>query len=385
MIGTTEIDYKAAYLAQQASIKDLQEQHQKELAQKDSYIKQLKEAYTLARRRMFGVSSEMLKSDIRQLGMFNEAEFVYEAEPEVLEEETAKAKGTPKRRALPDYLPREEIVIEIPSATGSCGHKLKEMGEEVSEKLEVIPMQLKVIKTIRKKYACLVCKDNVQTAAVPLSILAKSNASSGLLAYIATSKYADALPLYRQSEMFKRLDIDIPRNTMASWMIKLGKQVQPLVNLMLEDLQNEDYLQVDETRVQVLDELGKRPQSQSYMWLLSRGSPFKRPNIVYHYDPTREGSVAVKLLDSFQGYMQVDGYGAYNQVPKVIRLGCFAHARRKFMEVTKVKKNGHAGKALSYIQKLYKIEKQIKDLSIAERYSAREKQSTPILNEFKVG
>lgn len=376
------------------------------LLQKVEYLSHendiLREALRLARAVRFAQHSEKFPSN--QSELFNEAEVlkatVSEDDPEeddsdddvITVPEHKRIRG--KRKSLPSDLPREDVVIDLPESEKICskhGTALKEIGSEVSEKLDVIPSRFKVIRTIRKKYeSCPCCQDEagIITAPLPETILPKSNATPGLLAYIATAKYIDALPLYRLEQIFARNALEIPRNTMARWMIQLTDPILPLYRLMEDDLKASDYISCDETRTQVLKEEGKEPQSQSYMWVRARHGPGVRPIILFDYDPSRSGEVPSMLLEGFQGYLQVDGYAGYNEIcliEGVIRLGCMAHVRRKFFDVLKASndKSKAARHVLRFIQKLYKIEAEIKDKSIAERFQIRQERAKPILGEIK--
>ena len=360
----------------------------KQLEKENSHLHEL---VRLLKHRHFGKKSEVLSKE--QLGLFNEAEEVQadaENQSKALSVEIKSHKrGKPKRKPLPDDLPREEVIIDLPEDQRVCGegHVLKEIGEEVSEKLDVEPMKMKVIRMIRKKYACPCCVDIVKTAPLPPSAIPKSMASEGLLSFIATSKYEDGLPLYRlEQNIFKRVNVDLNRGTMAAWMIRIGEFIQPMINLMDEDLLSSCYLSCDETRVQVLKEKGKTAESRSYMWVRMRDGPKKI--ILYDYSPSRGGETARQLLEGFRGYLQVDGYEGYNGVcgaEGVIRVGCWAHARRKFFEAYQASKKGQgkAAEILILIKSLYKIEERIKDLSLEKRYRVRQSESKPILDKIR--
>jgi transposase len=362
---------------------------------RDEEIDVLHEALRLARAQRFAAHSEKLPSN--QSELFNEVEVlakkaIIEAQPDSIEV-PAHTRRRGKREPLPDHLPREEVVIDLPSNEKICskdGSALKEIGAEVSEQLDIIPTQIKVIRTIRKKYICPCCADqtNIKTAPLPASILPKSNATAGLLAYIATSKYVDALPMYRLEQIFKRYGVDIPRNTMCRWMIELHLKLMPIYNMMEEDLLGSDYIGCDETRVQVLNEDGKDAQDLSYMWVRTCHGPEVRPIVLFDYDPTRGGEVPDRLLAGFKGYLQADGYAAYNNIcssPDVIRVGCMAHVRRKFFDVFKAtkEKSKAAGYVLEQIKSLYKIETEIEEKGIDERKQMRLEKSKPILAEIK--
>lgn len=366
------------------------QKNQEELARKDAQIERLAEMVRLLRHQHFGRRSEKVE-DPNQLGIFNEAEIETKEEIEATETVTyTRRRGEPKRIAIPEHFPREEVVVDLPEEERRCpeGHDLKEIGEEASEQLDVIPAQIKVIRTIRKKYACPQCEGHVKRAPLPKTAIPKSLAGPGLLAHIATSKYNDGLPLYRQEHMWQRLGVTIPRATMASWMIKVGELLIPVINLMEEDLLEGGFVHVDETRVQVLNEAGKPAESESYMWVRGRHYPGAPPIVLFEYDPTRSGEVAKRLFQDYRGYLQADGYIGYNGVCRqegIIRCGCMAHCRRKFFEATKAspKGVGLANEAIGIIRGLYEIEEKIRDLNIEERYRIRQEEAKPVLEAFR--
>jgi transposase len=199
------------------------------------------------------------------------------------------------------------------------------------------------------------------------------------------SKFVDRLPLYAIEGILQRNGIDIPRNTLSNWMIKSGELVQPLMNLLEERALESGYLKMDETTVQVLKEPGKKATTKSYMWVRWRAGP--DPILLFEYDPTRSGAVPKRLLEGFEGFLQVDGYTGYNEVcewPKITRVGCMAHVRRKFKEAAKSsKKKARANYALKLIGKLYVTEKEIKDLTADEKLSIRQTQSKPVFEELE--
>jgi transposase len=371
------------------------ERHREEIARAKAENERLEEIVRLLKHRHFGRKSETLHAQeaSNQLGIFNEAEIIaatsHTATPKT-QARSHRRRGTPKRIALPTNLPREENLVELPKNEQTCpeGHELKVIGEEVSEQLDVIPAKIRVIRTVRKKYACSVCQEHVKRAPLPKTAIPKSMAGPGLLAYIATSKYGDGLPLYRQGHIWQRAGIDIPRATMASWMIKVGQLLAPVINLMEEDLMEGGFVHADETRVQVLKEDGKRADSNSYMWVRAREYPGASPIVLFEYDPSRSGEVAKRLFGDYRGYLQVDGYGGYNGICEkdgAIRCGCMAHCRRKFFEATKAstKGIGLANEAIKIIGGLYEIEASIRDKGTQDRYRIRQMESKPILGEFR--
>ena len=376
------------------SLRTLALRQARELEVQREEYERLIELIRYLKRKHFGKSSE--RAPTEQMGLFNEAEELAsktEADVEEGPEETiavpAHHRTRPKRKPLPENLPREERIIEIAENDRRCpvdGALMREIGEEVSEKLDIIPMQMKVVRTIRKKYACASCQEGVKIAPLPPQAIPKGIASEGLLAAITTWKYCDHLPLYRIESIFSRHGAELTRGTMASWVVRLGELVQPLVNLLSERLLDGNYLQMDETKVQVLREQGKRAESLSYMWVRARPDP-DDPIVIFDYDPTRSGAVPVRLLEGFTGRLQVDGYDGYAQVARregVIRHGCMAHARRKLFDASKSStKPGIANKGLKYVQKLYKIEELCRGWTAERRYVLRQEKARPILCDLR--
>ena len=356
-------------------------------------ILSLQEQLNLALARRYAASSEKIAPN--QLRLFDEAELEVEteqaededAESITIEAHTRKKRG---RKALPDTLPRVDIVHELDEAARRCPHDgqtLTEIGEVVSEQLDIVPAKIQVLRHIRKKYACA-CGQCIKTAPLPAQPIPKSLASPGLLAHVTVSKYQDALPLYRQERILQRIGVDIPRATLANWMIQAGTLIQPLINLLRDQLLSHDILQMDETTVQVLNEPGRTAQSKSYLWV-QRGGPPQRPVILFDYDPSRSQAVPQRLLEGFQGYLQTDGYDGYNAAVtqgKLTHVGCWAHVRRKFTEAVKAqgkkKKKGKAHRGLALIQKLYKVERQARLLTDTERAAYRKQHAQPVLDKL---
>lgn len=351
------------------------------------------EQFRLAQQRQFGKSGEAAK----QFGLFNEGEEIdtaaaTEAEPDT--ETITYTRQKPKRKPLPEHLPRETVIHDIEDkACNCCGHDLHRIGEETSEQLEFIPAQVKVIEHIRPKYSCRYCEQQgtevrIKIAPVPKSPIPKSMATPSLLAHIITSKYQYALPLYRQEQMFRQFDIDLNRKTMAEWMMRCGELLEPLYQRLKAELLKQSVIQADETPVQVLAE----DKHRCYMWVYCTGSdsPADKadhpPNIVlYDYQASRSGQCARNYLDGYSGYLQVDGYAGYQQTETRL-VGCWAHARRKFVEAKKAQPKGKSGRAdwaISHIQKLYRIESAIRDLEPAGKQRSRHERARSLLDEFR--
>lgn len=317
-----------------------------------------------------------------------------EAETEEVSYVRRKASG---RKSLPENLHREVIEHDIPEADKvcSCGHTKTRIGSETSERLEFIPAKLYVEQHVRHQYACPCCEEKgVQTAEKPASMLPKSNAGPGLLAYTLVSKFQDSMPLHRQSNILARHGIDIPRNTLARWHIQASDRVLPLIDRFEVAMKTAHVILMDETRLQVNKEPGKEAESQSYMWVRRGLSPpddqGRRPDItLYHYSPSRSGTVAAELLHGYSGALVTDGYAGYNKTAELYGLQhgqCWAHVRRKFIEAEKALPKGKKSPAitaiLSEISKLYGIEKRIQSLSLDQRQSIRQQEAKPILEKL---
>lgn len=364
------------------------------LCESQSKVAYLEEQNALLRQRLFGRKSEQsADSTTPQLALFNEVEteLATAVEPDADEEAVAPSKRRGKRKPLPAELPRIEVVHELPEheLTCDCGCRKHVMGEEASEQLEIVPMQIRVIKHIRKVYGCRGCEAAPVTADKPAQVIEKSLASASVLAMLLTTKYADGLPLHRFEKVLSRHGIGITRQTLARWVIQCGEHLQPLLNLMRDKLLEGRVIHCDETRVQVLKEEGREPSSQSWMWVQTGGPP-EHPVVLFDYTSSRGQEVPVRLLEGYRGHVMTDDYAGYNAIALhegVERMGCWAHARRKFVEAQKVQPKGKTGRAdvaLNLINRLYGIERDIKNVSDAERLVVRQERGIPVLNEIQM-
>lgn len=390
-LSATELLAVVAGLQQQLSAKNSQ------LQQRDRYIQLLEELLRLKQIQKFAASSEKLA---HQLHLFDEAEMEAEIEAlreqlpdDVAEADAPRASRPCRQRGFSDQLRRERIELTLTAEEKAGASKV--FFTKVKEELHYIPAQLKVLEYWQEKAVFeRDGEERIIAAQRPRHPLGKCIATPALLAALITAKYADGLPLYRLEQMFKRLGHGLSRTNMAHWIIRLEEVFRPLLTLMREVQNGSDYLQADETRIQVLKEDGKTAQSDKWMWV-TRGGPPDKPSVLFDYDPSRAGSVPVRLLDDFQGILQADGYSGYAQVCRangLTRIGCWDHARRKFVEASKAAPSGAKGKprqvskaevALSHIGKLYAIERQAKALSASERYRVRQAMSRPVLEAFK--
>jgi hypothetical protein len=227
-------------------------------------------------------------------------------------------------------------------------------------------------------------------APVAPQVLPKSNASASALAMLIVCKYFDGLPLARLEYVLARAGVRLTRSTMARWMIAVARALQPIHNLMRDSLLSGPLIHMDETTVQVLKEPGRAASSKSYMWVQLGGEP-DRPVVLFDYEPSRSGRVALKLLEGWSGHLMSDGYGGYDSAvdgsdSAIVHLKCWAHTRRYFMDAKKVHlpgKHGLADEALAMIGKLYAIERNIAKLSAGERLAARQSQSAKVLDQLR--
>jgi transposase len=373
------------------------------IEQRDAEIEILREQISHLYNKLFGKKSEkgVVPSQGEQLPLFD----MPEPDPEDGDDsdDTTHVDGHERkktgRKKLSDSLPRIEVIHDIPEEdkTCGCGHMLSQIDAETSEKLDIIPAIIRVIRHIRLKYACKHCEgvqtngSTVKIAPPPKQIINKGIVSAGLLAHIVIAKFCDALPFYRQEKQFERLGVSLPRATMSNNAMKAANQCQPLIELLESKMRAGPLINIDETSLQVLKEPNRKADSKSYMWVRRGGEPGK-PVYLYNYAIPRSGAMAKELLAGFSGIVQSDGFAAYayldsDDVP-VHHVGCWAHARRYFFDAQKAggkkKKPGSADVALKYIRNLYLVEKEAKsrNLSAPVIVELRQEHSKPILDTF---
>ena len=367
----------------------------------EQQIQNLTEIIQLLRKEKFGSSSEKTPKQIEgQLSPFNEAEL--EADARVPEPITKDVRGykriytRTKREELLKDLPVREVLCELPEEElycATCFTGLKAIGKEVvREELEYIPAKLRVVRYVRVAYECPKCKHTehpyIVKAFTPTSLMNHSLASPSSVANVMYQKYVNAIPLYRQEKEWNHLGIALSRATMANWVIRCSEDyLLPIVKQLQKELLAREILHCDETPVQVLKEEGKQAQTKSYMWLYRTGNDGTSPIVLYDYQPSRNGDHAVTFLKDFKGYVHSDGYAGYNKLTDIIRCGCWAHVRRKFVEAIPSKKgstatltNAEIGR--DYCNRLFQIEESLKDLSSEERKQKRLELEKPILDEF---
>lgn len=354
----------------------------------------LVEEVRILRHRLFGQKSEKWKAPEGLVSLFDEAEALanqpcVEEEPKVSvgpHERTAK-----KRKALPEEMPRIEVIHDLSEAEKFCptdGTPLISFGREVSSKLDIIPATIQIVDNVRLKYKCPCCNDYVVTARAKPQAIPKSIATEGLLAHITAAKYQNSLPLHRQESIFREIGCELSRNLMAKWMMQCAELVTPLVDCLKAKLLEMPALHADETPVQVLKQPGKKPGSRGTMWVLA-ASAEQQKAVIFQFHSSRSGQAAQEVIGQYRGYLHIDGYDGYNALfthNLAVRVGCMAHARRKFDEALKAgsSQGGELAKtALSYFARLYEVERKVSELPDEERKELRSNESMPLLLALK--
>ena len=366
-------------------------------ASKDERIARLEKLVAAFRQATFGRKSE--KSDPDQFDLALEdietAIAVIHAEEDA---EDRVAKRPAKQRAanrgsLPKHLPRIEEVIEPESLTCACGGHLHCIGEDVSERLDIVPAQFRVILTRRPKYACRACTDGVSQAPAPARLIPNGLPTEPTVAHVIVSKYADHLPLYRQAQIYSRQGVDLDRSTLADWVGRAAFELRPVFDALMVDLKRSSKLFMDETKAPVLDP-GARKTKTGYFWALARDDrPWggtAPPGVAFTYAPGRSGRYAERILQDYGGTLQVDAYAGYNRLIAPDRLGlpirlayCWAHARRKLIEITRTGPAPIAAEGLDMIGKLYRVEADIRGNDPQMRLGARRERSGPVIKQLR--
>jgi len=356
-----------------------------------------REQLRLDKARRFAKSSEQIGPE--QVQLFNEAEA--EAKPSA--PEPAMEEITYKRRKQKGK--RDEQLKDLPVETieyrlspeeqicTTCNCDLHEMSQEIRREIKIIPAQTIEVRHVTYIYSCRRCEkegesSTIVTAQAPAPVLPGSIASPSAVSHIMTQKYADAMPLYRQEKALARQGVELSRQTMANWVIQCSQRwLEPLYELMHEQLLQEKILFADETPLQVLREPDRPASSKSYMWLYRNGGD--RPaNILYDYRTTRASKHPIAFLNGFGGYLHVDGYGGYDSIPEVTLVGCFAHARRKYTNALKALPDENSDAAvvakegLAFCNQLFSLEREFKNLTPEDRYRMRLIRSRPVLDKF---
>ena len=345
---------------------------------------------------LFGVKSEKIDPAQYELELEDIEAAIAQVEAEIdADDRTAPVRPAKPRQtnrgSLPKHLERVEVVIE-PDVSCACGAERHVIGEDVSERLDIIPAQFRVIVTRRPKYACRSCEGGITQAPAPTHIIAGGMPTEATLAHVLVSKYADHLPLYRQAQIYSRQGIDLDRSTLAVWVGKSAFELTPVYEALMADLKRSTKLFMDETPAPVLAP-GRKKTKTGYFWALTRDDrPWggdDPPGVAFTYAPGRSGQYADNILKGFNGILQVDGYAGYNRLLRrptqdVTLAYCWAHARRKLHDVTQSGAAPMAQEGLTQIQALYRIEKDLRGLPADQRLAARQDRSKLIIHAFEI-
>jgi transposase len=363
--------------------------HKAALVSKDNEIERLQLLVVKLKRMQFGTSSEKLARHIDQLELCLEELESNRAAASSVNESTGPLRQ-PVRRALPRELPRETTILQPDETTcPDCGGTLDRLSEDVSEMLEYVPARFKVIRTVRPKLSCRRCDRIVQQPA-PHRPIARGLAGPGLLAHMLVAKYADHLPLYRQSEIYAREGVELERSTLADWVGGASRTVEPLVDALRQYVLAATKLHGDDIPVPVLAP-GHGKTKTARLWTYVRddrpSGSREPPAVWFAYSPDRKSEHPVHHLQTFRGVLQADGYAGFNRLYEqgvVVEAPCWAHVRRKFHDFYETHQSPIAKEALERIAALYGIEKEIRGRPPDERQQVRNTRARPLLESFKV-
>src|SRR6478735_3871185 len=370
----------------------------------------LKEQLNRFKRQLFDAKSEASAAHQKDM-FFNEAEVEgAQAQPAAAETEDEKIDVPAHQRAkrgrkpLDPALPRDVRRHELPEDERVCPHdgaRLSEIGVEVSEQMDVVPQQVRVIRHERVKYACPCCDGGLRLAAKPPQVIPKGLLSEAALAWVITSKYLDGLPLYRQAVLLGRFGgTELSRNTLAAGVVRVGQAVQPVVNLLRDALLDSFIVHGDETEVQVLKEPGRKAQAKSYMWVQmteASGADGTGPPIrLFGYSPSRSTHSARTLYEGMRcgGVLMSDGYEPYAAIAaqhRLVHLGCWAHCRRYFNDALQALPKDKRGteqlpaRFIELIGRLYEVEAEARrdTLDAQALQQRRREDSLPVLEQIQ--
>ena len=346
-------------------------------------------------RHRFGRRAETLPIDQLELGLEDvqqvEAAEAAEAEAQSAPAKTARAaQRRTNRGSLPLHLPRFEVVIDVESkACPCCAGALHRIGEDVSERLDIIPAQIRVVVTRRPKYACRSCEEGVVQAPAPSRLIEGGLPTEAAIAHVIVGKYADHLPLYRQAQIYARQGVELDRSTLADWTGRAAWLLQPVHARLLERLKASSKLFADETTAPVLDP-GRGRTKTGQLWAYARddrpwGGP-EPPGVAYVYAPDRKAERPVAHLQGFRGVLQVDGYAGYRALAErgdVQLAFCWSHVRRRFYELAAAGPAPIASEVLTRIGALYAVETDIRGRSAEARRAVRQERSRPVIEAME--
>ena len=374
---------------------------QKRIIELEALVKHYEAQLLVSQKRMFASSSEKSVYDHRQLLLEGcETPDIAEELKNDIVETSVKGHQRQKRSrkdSLPEHTPIEEILCELPvgeQTCPSCDNKMHVMGREHRDEWVIIPAKVKIRRYVSQTYTCRTCENSSDSVPIiktkwPLPTIKGSFASPESIAYAAYQKFVMGVPLYRQEQDWKRQGLLLSRQTMSNWLIESTKLwLQPIFDELKRKLLLSKVLHADETTFQVLREPGKKPQTDSYLWVYRTGGNAHEPIIIAEYVPNRRNINPHVFLKGYSGYLHADGYDAYHKLPnKIIVVGCWAHVRRKFNDALKIiaEKDRPGTDAMigkRFCDELFKVERVLASLNADIRYARRQIELKPIMNEF---
>ena len=375
---------EALIVAQQSELSAQQEK----LLNRDSEIEHLKLVIAKLRRMMFGTKSEKVTREIEQLELKLEELETRQAEHAAATTSDTPVKNKPTRRPLPEHLPRE-VHTHLPDevACTQCGGELRKLGEDVSEMLEYVPASFKVIRHVRPKLSCTKC-DVIVEAPAPSRPIERGLTGPGLLAHVLVAKYADHLPLYRQSEIYAREGVDLDRSTLADWVGASSQLLAPLVDAVRKYVQAASKLHADDTPIPVLAPgMGKTKTARLWTYVRDDRPAGEQipPAVWFAYSEDRKGEHPRQHLSSFSGILQADGYAGFHHLYEggtIVEAACWAHVRRKFYDIHVANGSALAAEAIQCIGALYDIEREIRGKSVDIRLEIRQARARPLINDL---
>ena len=364
-------------------MRDLVERMQAELKFNQTKIEALNFEIARLKRWRFGSSSESLDSTTQAV-LFDAIVVDTAIEDRAAQDEVKPPPAAPAakrqavRQALPASLPRIDRHHEIEQTHCACGQALKRIGEEISEQLDCVPAQFFVLRHIRGKYACACCQ-TLQAAAVPAQIIDKGIPAPGLLAQVVVAKHDDHLPLYRQTEIYARSGVHIPRSSMAQWSGICGVRLTPLAEALKDFILGHGVVHADETPVKLLAP-GKGKTSRAYVWVYRTTNFVAQRAVLYDFSTSRGGDNARRVLQGFGGTLVTDDFSGYHALHAqgVTAALCMAHARRKLFEAHQFNGSEIAGQAVALIARLYEIEREARELEPEARRLWRQQHAKPV-------
>jgi len=376
-----ELDAQRQALSEQAE----------ELDSRSARIEHLKLMVEKFRHMMFGRKSEKLVLKLEQMEFELEEDETTQAEAEALDERVSprkEAKPRSERKPLPEHLKREEVIHKPDTdCCPDCGGGLRHFGDDISEQLEYVPESFKVIRHIRPKFTCTDC-DRIIEAPAPSRPIERGLAAPSLLAHVTVSKYADHLPLFRQSEIYARQGVEISRSTMAGWVGAASDLLGPLVDAIGKHVFAGRKLHADDTPMPVLAP-GNGKTKTGRLWTYVRddrpAGEQAAPAVWFAYSEDRRGEHPRQHLKNFTGALQADAYAGFHHLygNHIYEAACWAHARRKFHDIHLAHASPTTNDALARIGALYAIEDEIRGKPVDLRLSIRQSRAKPLLDELR--